>query len=196
MKYPLPLFAAILCTALLGACSGESTSAGPTTDAPDSISADEGAWSANDCAIIGPGSSGSAPADSLGESIVVTSTGPGGAPQVFIDEGVTEASSLGIIDVVSGSGDPVQPGEFLEVEYCGIGLLSRAVFDSSWARGQSASFPLDGLIAGWQEGLPGMQVGGRRVLVIPGALAYGQSPPPGIEPNETLVFVVDLVDRG
>ena len=62
-------------------------------------------------------------------------------------------------------------------------------------RGQPTQFPLDGVIPGWGEGLVGMKVGGRRTLVIPGNLAYGNSPPPssGIQPNETLVFVVDLV---
>ena len=66
------------------------------------------------------------------------------------------------------------------------------MFDSSWARGSAATFPLDGVIAGWQQGLPGMQVGGQRILVIPGDLAYGEAPPQGIAPNETLIFLVDL----
>jgi FKBP-type peptidyl-prolyl cis-trans isomerase len=62
--------------------------------------------------------------------------------------------------------------------------------------GQPISFPLDGVIRGWSEGLVGMKVGGRRTLVIPGDMAYGANPPPGagIAPNETLVFTVDLVD--
>ena len=83
----------------------------------------------------------------------------------------------------------------MTVDYCGVGLDSGAIFDSSWARGQPATFPLDGVILGWQEGIPGMKPGGRRLLIIPGDLAYGPNPPPGsgIGPNETLVFVVDML---
>ena len=70
------------------------------------------------------------------------------------------------------------------------------MFDSSWARGAPAAFPLDpgGLIQGWIDGLPGMKVGGERLLLIPGALAYGPNPPSGsgIEPDETLIFIVQV----
>jgi len=68
-------------------------------------------------------------------------------------------------------------------------------FDASWDRGEPISFPLGAgrVIPGWDQGIAGMRVGGRRVLVIPPDLAYGnQSPTPAIAPNETLVFVVDL----
>jgi peptidylprolyl isomerase len=69
------------------------------------------------------------------------------------------------------------------------------MFDGSWARGEPATFPLPNVILGWQEGLVGMQAGGRRLLVIPAELGYGNNPPPnsGIEAGETLIFVVDLV---
>jgi peptidylprolyl isomerase len=69
------------------------------------------------------------------------------------------------------------------------------MFDASWVRGEPATFPLPNVILGWQEGLVGMQVGGRRLLVIPAELGYGNNPPSGsgIEPGETLIFVVDLV---
>ena len=98
-------------------------------------------------------------------------------------------------DVVEGTGDPVAAGATVTVDYCGVGLDSGAIFDSSFARGQPATFPLDGVITGWQDGIPGMKPGGRRVLVIPGDQAYGPNPPPGsgIGPNETLVFVVDML---
>jgi peptidylprolyl isomerase len=125
---------------------------------------------------------------------VVTDPGSG-VPSIAIAADTQPAVELQIVDLTLGSGDVVAPGDVLTVEYCGVGLTSRAVFDSSWSRGQSAQFPLDGLIAGWQEGLPGMQVGGQRLLVIPGELAYGEQPPPGIEANETLIFVVDLTER-
>ena len=68
------------------------------------------------------------------------------------------------------------------------------VVESSWDRGQTATFPLSGAIAGWQQGIPGMKEGGRRLLVIPPDLGYGAQGSGGaIGPNETLVFVVDLV---
>jgi peptidylprolyl isomerase len=78
----------------------------------------------------------------------------------------------------------------------GVGQQSGQIFDSSWQRGEPATFPLDGVIQGWQEGLLGMQPGGRRLLVIPGSLAYGEAgKPPEIAGDETLVFVVDLIEQ-
>ena len=67
---------------------------------------------------------------------------------------------------------------------------------SSYSRGEPATFPLSNVIPGWQQGIPGMKVGGTRLLGIPAALAYGSSPPPGsgIAPDEPLWFVVTLRD--
>ena len=154
-----------------------------------------GPWSISDCAVVGPSTQVDGPQSGPGTDDVIVLASPDGAPSVAIAESAAPAGELGIVDINVGSGDPVQPGDVLTVEYCGVGLSSRSVFDSSWSRGEPAQFPLDGLIPGWQEGLPGMQVGGQRLLVIPGPLAYGEQPPPGIEPNETLIFVVDLVER-
>jgi peptidylprolyl isomerase len=129
------------------------------------------------------------------EGEVATTTDLATAPVVSVLEGAVPVTSLVISDVVAGSGDAVAAGAEVTVEYCGVGLASGTVFDSSWARGEPATFPLAGVIAGWQEGIPGMQPGGRRLLVIPADLAYGDTPPPGsgIAPGESLVFVVDLV---
>jgi peptidylprolyl isomerase len=78
--------------------------------------------------------------------------------------------------------------------YTGVGQVSKEQFDTSWDTGQPIVFPLSGVIKGWQEGLKGMRVNGRRQLVIPGALAYGNAGrPPASGSNETLVFVIDLV---
>jgi peptidylprolyl isomerase len=76
----------------------------------------------------------------------------------------------------------------------GVGQATGRQFDASWDRGEAISFGLNQVIQGWSEGLVGMKLGGRRELVIPGEMAYGPNPPPGagIQPNETLVFVVDL----
>jgi peptidylprolyl isomerase len=106
------------------------------------------------------------------------------------------AVTLLVTDEVVGSGDEVTPGATVTAHYVVVSASTGAQFDASWDRGAPISFPLDGVIQGWSEGLVGMKVGGRRTLVIPGDMAYGANPPPGagIAPNETLVFTVDLVD--
>jgi len=96
-----------------------------------------------------------------------------------------------------GTGAEVKATDTITVNYVGIGALTGKEFDSSYKRGAPATFPLAQLIPGWQKGIPGMKVGGRRVLVIPGDLAYGPQPPSGdIQPNETLVFVMDVLKVG
>jgi len=116
-----------------------------------------------------------------------------GKPQLSATAPVSE---LIITDEVEGSGDEVTAGATVTAHYVGVSASSGDQFDASWDRGAPISFPLNGVIQGWSEGLVGMKVGGRRTLVIPGDMAYGANPPPGagIAPNETLVFTVDLVD--
>ena len=118
----------------------------------------------------------------------------GSEPVVAITPGdpVTE---LEVTDVIVGEGDAVQAGATVTAHYVGYGAATSQMFDSSWVRGEPATFPLPNVILGWQEGLVGMQAGGRRLLVIPAELGYGNNPPPGsgIEAGETLIFVVDLV---
>jgi peptidylprolyl isomerase len=108
------------------------------------------------------------------------------------------ATELVVTDDVEGTGAEVQPGDTITAHYTGVSASTGEVFDSSWTRGEPATFPLDGVIQGWSEGLVGMKEGGRRTLVIPGPMAYGPNPPPGsgIAPDETLVFTVDLVSIG
>jgi peptidylprolyl isomerase len=100
------------------------------------------------------------------------------------------------IDIVEGKGKVAEPGDTVSVQYVGNSWSTGTQFDASWDRGREPfSFPLGGgqVIPGWDQGVAGMKVGGRRVLVIPPELAYGaQSPSPDIAANETLVFVVDL----
>lgn len=102
---------------------------------------------------------------------------------------------LVVIDLVQGENRSAEINSILEVNYVGIGGTTKSIFDSSYFRGESAEFPLQAVIKGWQDGLLGMKEGGRRILLIPGALAYGQMPPfgSGILDNESLVFVVDLI---
>jgi len=98
-------------------------------------------------------------------------------------------------DLVVGRGPAVRTGQLASVQYVGVSWSSGTEFDASWDRGQPFQFPVgqQQVISGWDTGVPGMKVGGRRELVIPPGQAYGaQSPGPGIGPNETLVFVIDL----
>ncbi len=136
------------------------------------------------------------PAESAPEGVsagpVTVSTGANGAPVVTVATGAAPVTTLETADITEGTGPAVVAGDTLTVDYCGVGLGSASLFDSSWARGQAATFPLDGVILGWQQGMPGMKAGGSRLLVIPGELGYGELPPEGILPNETLIFVVNL----
>ena len=118
-----------------------------------------------------------------------------GKPVIQVPAG-DPPTSLVIDDIVTGDGKEATPGCRPVMHYVGVAWSTGREFDASWDRGAPISFPLNGVIQGWSEGLLGMKVGGRRTLVIPGAMAYGPNPPPGagIAPNETLVFTVDLVD--
>jgi peptidylprolyl isomerase len=118
----------------------------------------------------------------------------GKAPTVDLAPGSGNVSALYSRDIVTGKGAAVTAADTVTVQYVGIGAQTKTKFDSSWDRGQPAQFGLNQVIAGWTQGLVGMKVGGRRLLVIPADLAYGATPPTSaIKPNETLVFVVDLI---
>jgi peptidylprolyl isomerase len=100
-------------------------------------------------------------------------------------------------DIVRGKGPAAKPGDTVLVHYAGVTFSTGEEFDASWNTGQPFPFPLGGgqVIEGWDRGIVGMKVGGRRMLTIPPELAYGsQGFPPAIGPNETLVFVVDLLE--
>lgn len=113
-------------------------------------------------------------------------------PQITVPAGPAP-TELVITDVVVGEGAAAAPGALVNVHYVGVDYDTGAEFDSSWNRGESLEFPLDGLIAGWQDGIPGMQVGGRRQLVIPPELAYGPAGTGHQLAGKTLVFVIDLL---
>lgn len=113
-------------------------------------------------------------------------------PEVEFYEGA-EPSELVIIDIIEGTGDEAKPGATVEVHYLGVDFESLEEFDSSWSRGQSINFPLSNLIAGWQQGIPGMKVGGRRQLICPPHLAYGPAGGGHRLSGRTLTFVIDLL---
>ena len=102
-----------------------------------------------------------------------------------------------IEDIVVGEGAHAESGATVVVHYVGVSASTGEEFDASWNRGETFSFPLGAgyVIAGWDRGVAGMRVGGRRRLVIPAHLGYGDRGAGGvIAPGETLIFVVDLVD--
>lgn len=126
---------------------------------------------------------------------VTVEGGYGEDPKIAFDSKVEPPADLKIKDLVEGDGDVVKEGATVEVHYKGVSWVNGgAEFDSSFSRGETISFPLNGVIPGWRDGLVGQKVNGRRLLVIPPEMGYGaQSPTPAIAPNDTLVFVVDLV---
>lgn len=106
-------------------------------------------------------------------------------------------SELEIETIVTGKGKAAKSGDDVTVQYVGVSYSTGEQFDASWDGGQPFSFPLGAgqVIPGWDTGVAGMRVGGRRKLTIPPDQAYGtQGSPPTIGPNETLIFVVDLVE--
>jgi len=108
-------------------------------------------------------------------------------------------TTLQVQDVVEGEGEAVRAGDVVNVKYVGVTYADGKQFDASWDRGDDFSFPIGAsqVIPGWDQGLLGMKVGGRRLLVIPPDLGYGaQGAGSDIPPGATLVFVVDLVSIG
>lgn len=114
-------------------------------------------------------------------------------PEVEFQDGPAPAT-LVIKDLVVGEGAEAKPGDTVDVHYVGVEYDSGEEFDSSWKRGESIVFPLRGLIQGWQDGIPGMKVGGRRQLTIPPKLAYGEAGAGHQLSGKTLVFIIDLLD--
>jgi peptidylprolyl isomerase len=125
------------------------------------------------------------------------STDMGSKPEVPKPTG-TPPADLVTEDVVMGDGAAAGPGKHVDVHYVGVSYSTGKQFDSSWDRGASFDFPLGAgsVIQGWDFGVTGMREGGRRTLVIPPSLGYGERGMGPIAPNETLVFVVDLVKVG
>jgi peptidylprolyl isomerase len=132
----------------------------------------------------------------LEDSRVQVTGQPDDKPQIIVLAEERPPGELEVRDLVAGDGPAAAPGSTVTTHYVGVSWSTGVQFDASWDRGEPISFPLGGVIAGWGEGIPGMRQGGRRLLVVPPDLAYGDQPPPGsgIAAGETLVFVVDLVE--
>jgi len=130
--------------------------------------------------------------DDSSSSDVDTST----KPTVEVPDG-PPPKDLEVNDIVEGDGPEAAPGDTLTMQYVGVKYSDGKQFDASWDTGQPLTFQLGSgqVIPGWDQGIAGMKVGGRRELIVPPDLGYGaQGSPPAIGPNETLVFVVDLLD--
>ncbi len=110
-------------------------------------------------------------------------------------EGPYDIAELRFEDEIEGDGAEVQPGDTVTIHYVGALNSDGTIFDSSVSRGEPATFELDKLIEGWQEGIPGMKVGGKRRLFIPAQLGYGESGSgSSIPPNSDLIFDIELFD--
>lgn len=119
-------------------------------------------------------------------------------PQIVIPDG-NPPTELEIEDLTVGDGPEAEPGRPVEVHYVGVSWSTREQFDASWDRGDTLGFRLGAgqVIEGWDRGVAGMRLGGRRRITIPPHLGYGAAGAGGvIGPNETLVFVVDLLGVG
>lgn len=112
-------------------------------------------------------------------------------PEIEFPDGPAP-DELEIVDEIEGTGEEALGSSTVNVHYLGVDYESGEEFDSSWSRAESINFPLRNLIQGWQIGIPGMKVGGRRKLIVPPAQAYGVS---GMHPlsGKTLIFVIDLL---
>lgn len=152
-------------------------------------------------AVAGCGSSDDDSSSTQATSEATTTKQSGGdtnlnaKPKVTVPDGPVP-KKLEKVEIVEGDGAEAKAGDEITVQYIGVGYDSKKEFDSSWSRSEPFTFNLGAgeVIPGWDQGIPGMKVGGRRELTLPPSLAYGSAgSPPVIGPNETLIFVVDLV---
>ncbi len=128
--------------------------------------------------------------DNIGGSVTANM---GQEPKIVVPSG-PPPTSLETKDIVVGTGPQATLSSTVTVQYLGVNYATGKPFDSSWSRGQPATFSMAGVVPGFADGIDGMRVGGRREIVIPPDLGYGATgSPPAIGPNETLIFVVDLL---
>lgn len=119
------------------------------------------------------------------------SANAGEVPTISAPSGAAPAE-LTTQDIIIGTGTEVLPTSTLTVHYTLMAWSTGKIIESSW-RGQPATFPLAQVVEGWQKGLPGTKAGGRRLLVLPPSMGYGAAGAGPIGPNETLIFVVDII---
>jgi FKBP-type peptidyl-prolyl cis-trans isomerase len=153
-------------------------------------------------AIAGCGGSDSSSSGSTAETSPAEATEEAKAPEESSETKPTvkvpsgpPPKQLESIDLIEGTGAEAKAGDNVTVQYVLVDYKSGEEIESSWDRGQPFTFALGtgSVIPGWDQGVEGMKVGGRRELIIPPQLAYGAEGSPPIEPNATLIFVIDLV---
>ena len=172
----LPALMLTLCVALaiaVAGCGGDSDSSSGSTESSESTKAGESTKS-------------SEPAN----------TDTSKKPVVVVPKNISP-KKYAYKEIVEGTGATAKSGDTVTVQYVGVGFDSEEEFDSSWSRNEPFIFTLGAgeVIKGWDKGVEGMKVGGRRELLLPANLAYGPAgSPPKIGPNETLIFVVDLLE--
>jgi peptidylprolyl isomerase len=187
MRKPITYTCALVALAAAVAGCGSSAAAGGVQLAPSA---------GQTAAAITTASSSSS---STTSSATSTSTTPLPAalktkPKVVPPTGAPP-KTLVIKDLIKGTGPVASPTSTVNVQYVGVLYKGGKQFDASWndGSGQPVSLPLSGVIKGWQQGIPGMHVGGRRELIIPASLGYGATgSPPKIPPNAALEFIIDL----
>jgi peptidylprolyl isomerase len=166
---------------LLTGCSASSNAS--SVSPPASAAASSGA-----SVITGPGT--------LSYDGVTVNGDVGREPAFLIGDETQQTSSIQVRDVVVGTGATATATGHVTVEYAARGARSKRTFDSSWLRGKPFSFvPSKIAFSAFSSGVPGMRVGGRRLVIVPGPLAFAGKPPAGsgLAANETVVFVIDLV---
>jgi peptidylprolyl isomerase len=126
------------------------------------------------------------------DNLPTVTTNMGEAPTIGAPSG-TPPTTLESKDIVVGTGAEVSSTSTITFHYTLMTWSNGALIESSWNSGTPATYPLAELIVGWQQGIPGMKVGGRRLLVVPPDLGYGAQGSGPVGPNETLVFVMDIV---
>ena len=126
------------------------------------------------------------------DNLPTVTTNQGEAPTIGAPTG-NPPTTLVTKDIIVGTGAEALPTSTMTVHYTLMTWSNSKLIESSWTSGSPATFPLANVIVGWQQGIPGMKVGGRRLLVIPPDLGYGAQGGGPIGPNETLIFVVDAI---
>jgi peptidylprolyl isomerase len=186
-RAPLAALAAV-CAAALGAGCGSGGSG--TITVGNENKADEALVRASSTT-----STGATKTPSETTSAKTPTSGPLSTKPAVTPPSGPPPTTLVVKDLIKGTGAEAKLGQSITVNYVGVLYHGGKEFDSSWKRGEPATFSLapGQLIKGWTQGIPGMKVGGRRELIIPASLAYGAKGTSGIPPNEPLVFVIDLL---